>query len=120
MSWFSRVKNALNPRRLDEDLADEIRDHIDRRVADFHRGGLILSEAQRQAALAFGNVTGVRETSREVRLFVALEGTLQDLRFAWRGLLRNPAFAITTICLESNWQTRLSSARLSRFSLEPR
>jgi predicted permease len=97
MSWFSRVKNALNPRRLDEDLADEIRDHIDRRVVDLHRGGLTLSEAQRQAALAFGNVTGVRETSREVGLFVTLEGTLQDLRFAWRGLLRNPAFAITTI-----------------------
>ena len=97
MSWFSRVRNALNPRQLDQDLADEIQDHIDRRAADLHGGGLTLSEAQRRAALVFGNVTGTRETSREVRLLVTLEGTLQDLRFAWRGLLRNPAFAITTI-----------------------
>lgn len=27
MSWFSRLKNAVNSRRLEEDLADEMRDH---------------------------------------------------------------------------------------------
>lgn len=97
MSWFSRIKNALSPRRLDEDLTDEIRDHIERRIADLRGRGISASDAQRQAALAFGNVTAIRERSREIRLWVALDGTLQDLRYAWRGLLRNPAFAITTI-----------------------
>lgn len=97
MSWFSKLKHALNPRQLDQDLADEIRDHIERRTADLERSGLSASEAQRQAALAFGNVTGTCEASRAVRLSVTLEGTLQDLRFACRDLLRNPSFAITTI-----------------------
>jgi predicted permease len=82
---------------MDEDLADEVRDHIERRTADLQSRGLGAAEARRQAALSFGNVTGVRETSREIRLWVTLEGSLQDLRYAWRGLLRNPAFAITAI-----------------------
>lgn len=97
MSWFSRFKNAWNPRRLDEDLADEMRDHIERRAADLRGRGLNDSEAQRQAARSFGNLTGIRETSRELKLWAALEGTLQDARYAWRGLIRNPVFAVTTI-----------------------
>ncbi len=97
MSWLTRLKNALHPRKLDNDLSDEMRDHIERRAADLHSRGLTNSEAQRQAALRFGNVTGFREQSREVRLWSAVEATCQDLRYALRGMLRNPAFAVTTI-----------------------
>ena len=97
MSWFSRFKNAWNPRRLDEDLAEELRDHMERRAADLQRRGLSEPEAQRQAARRFGNLTGIHETSRELRLWATLDDTLQDVRYAWRGLIRNPIFAVTTI-----------------------
>ena len=97
MSWLTRLKNALNPRRLDDDLADEIRDHLERRAADLQGRGLSPSEAHRRAALVFGNVAGFREESRELRLWAALEGTFQDTRYAWRGLLRNPVFAATAV-----------------------
>ena len=97
MSWFSRFKNAWNPRRLDEDLAEELRDHMERRAADLQRRGLSEPEAHRQAARRFGNLTGIRETSRELRLWATLDDTLQDVRYAWRGLIRNPIFAVTTI-----------------------
>ncbi len=97
MSWFSRLKNALNPRRLDEDLADELRDHIERRAEELQRRGLTGAEAQRQAALNFGNLANVRERSRELRLWAALEGTLQDARYAWRGVCRNPIFAAAAV-----------------------
>ena len=97
MSWFSRLKNALYSRRLDDDLADEIRDHVERRAEDLHRRGLTPSEAQRQAALAFGNVTRVREASRDLKVWVRLEGSLQDIRYAARGLVRNRVFAVTAI-----------------------
>ena len=40
VSWLSRFKNALNPRRLDEDLADEMRDHMERRAEDLRGRGL--------------------------------------------------------------------------------
>ena len=30
-------------------------------------------------------------------MWAALEGTLQDVRYAWRGLMRNPVFAVTAV-----------------------
>jgi predicted permease len=97
MSWFSRFRNALRPRRLDEDLADEMRDHIERRAAMVQAEGKPAEEAQRQAAIRFGNVTKLREQGREIRLWAALESTLQDLRYAWRGMRKSPAFAVTAV-----------------------
>jgi hypothetical protein len=97
MSWLSRLKNALNPRQLDEDLAAEMADHCERRAAALGEKGLDCDEARRQARLRFGNPTRFREESRGVRLSAGLEGTLQDIRYAWRGMRKGPEFAATAI-----------------------
>jgi predicted permease len=97
MSWYSRLRNAIRPRRLDEDLAAEMRDHMERRAADLNAKGLSEAEAQRMAALRFGNATRLSEESRETRLWAALESSLQDARYAWRGMCKSPVFALTAI-----------------------
>ena len=97
MSWFSRLVNALNTRRLDEDLAEEMTDHLERRAAALHEKGINAEEAQRKARLRFGNATRLREESRGFRLWAGLEGTLQDIRFAWRGMRKTPAFTATAV-----------------------
>ena len=97
MSWITRLKNAIDPRRLDRDLADEIRDHIERRAADLEQQGLPPAEARRRAALAFGNAACIEEQSRDLKLWSTLADTRQDLRYAWRGLLRNPLFASAAV-----------------------
>src|ERR1700730_8753749 len=97
MSWFSRLTNALNPRRLDQDLADEIRDHLERRAAALGEKGLHPEEARLQARVRFGNTTRLQEDSRAIRLSTRLEGTLQCIRHPWRGMRKGPAFAATTV-----------------------
>ena len=84
-------------RRLDDDLAEEMRDHLERRSAELRDQGMDIEEAQRQAALMFGNRTQIRERSHNIRLWTGLEITLQDLRYAWRGLRKSPAMAATAI-----------------------
>jgi predicted permease len=97
MSWLSRLLNALNPRRLDQDLADEIRDHLERRATALRERGLDRDEARRQARLRFGNATLALEESRGIRLWEGLEGALQDVRYAWRGMRKSPWFAATVV-----------------------
>jgi predicted permease len=97
MSWLSRLRNALHPKRLDSELLDEMSDHLQRRAADLREKGLSDEEASREASLRFGNVTQLREQSREIRLASILETTLQDLRYAARGMRKSAAFAITAI-----------------------
>jgi predicted permease len=97
MSWFSRLKNAIRPWRLDNELDEEYRDHIERRTADLRKKGLSEDDARRQAMLRFGNPTQTREQSRDIRLWTTLETTLQDARYAWRTMRRVPGFAITAV-----------------------
>lgn len=97
MSWLSRLKNALNPRRLDDDLDEEFADHLARRASVLAERGLTAEQAGRQARIRFGNATRIREESRGIRLSAALEGTLQDVRYAWRGMRKSPAFAYTAV-----------------------
>lgn len=97
MSWFSRLKNTVRPRRIDDSLEEEIRDHLERRAAALRDTGLNAHDAEREALRAFGSLRRVREDSREARSSVALETTIQDLRYAWRGFRRNPAFSITAV-----------------------
>jgi predicted permease len=97
LSWFSRLRNALNPHRLDEDLAAEMTDHLARRAAALNEKGLAAEEAEHQARLRFGNATRLKEESRELHLWAALEGILQDARYALRGMRKNPAFAATAV-----------------------
>ncbi|MFL6462804.1 MAG: ADOP family duplicated permease [Bryobacteraceae bacterium] len=97
MSWFSRLKNALYPSRLDAELNEEMRDHLERRAAALRQRGLDSEEAQRQAVVRFGNLTKLQEQSREIRLWAMLESFWQDLRYAWRGMRKTPAFALTAI-----------------------
>lgn len=95
MSLFSRLRNTIRPQRLDSEILDEMSDHIARRAADLRAQGMSELEAQQQAARRFGNATQLREQSREIRLATVVETTFQDIRYAWRGMLKSPAFALT-------------------------
>ena len=54
-------------------------------------------QARLQAERRFGNITHLREQSRDFRLSSTLDTTLQDLRYAVRGMRKSPAFALTAI-----------------------
>ncbi|MGC2403903.1 MAG: permease prefix domain 1-containing protein, partial [Acidobacteriaceae bacterium] len=84
-------------KRMMEDLDQDIRDHIEMETQDNFERGMPLEEARYAALRKFGNVTRVKEETREVWSLTRLEQLFQDVRFGARTLRKNPGFTAITI-----------------------
>jgi hypothetical protein len=94
----NRIRYLVRRRRLDVDLAEELRLHREMAEDAALREGATPEGARREANLAFGCETIALEDSRAVWRFVWIESVAQDVRFALRSFRRTPGFALTVIC----------------------
>ncbi len=89
MSWLSRFVSVIRSGRLNRDLDDEIRFHLDARTEEYTREGLSIAEASARARREFGSPALVRDASRDVKLFPRIESMFRDVSFAMRLWRRN-------------------------------
>ena len=94
--WISRARFFLAGKSRYE-VDEEIQFHIERQVEAYVNSGMPLEEARRAAALDFGGRERTRERCRRERPSWPLEAVLRELRYAIRGLLRNPGFATVAV-----------------------
>jgi predicted permease len=84
-------------KRMLEQLDQDIRDHIERETQDNIERGMAPDEARYAAVRKFGNVTRVKEDTREVWSAIWLERLAQDIHYGLRMLARSPGFAAVAI-----------------------
>jgi putative ABC transport system permease protein len=94
---WNRVLGSLFRRNNDADLTEELDSHIQLLTEENIRRGLPPDEAHRRARLQFGSVESAKESYRDQRGLPALDIFVQDLRYAMRGIRKNPGFAAVAI-----------------------
>jgi hypothetical protein len=94
---WNRLLGSLSFRKADGDLSEELDSHIQMLAAESIRRGVPPEEAYRRARLQFGSVESTKESYRDQRGLPIIDATLQDLRYAFRGVHRNPGFAAVAI-----------------------
>ena len=77
----------------DDELDAELESHLRMAIEERMARGESRDAAERAARREFGNVTHIREVTREMR-GLWLERLVQDVRYGARALRRTPAFTI--------------------------
>jgi predicted permease len=93
-SWTSAM---LRRSRMEREMDEEMRFHIDAYAADLVARGVPRHEALRRSRLEFGGMEMTKDECRDAVGVSFLETLFQDLRHGLRSLLRTPAFTVVTV-----------------------
>jgi predicted permease len=97
MKLIRKLRALFRKEKLDAEMSEEMRLHLERRVEENRDAGMSPDDARYAALRKFGGVEQAKEIAREQRSWVWLEQTLQDVRYAVRALRKRPGFAAVIV-----------------------
>src|SRR5262245_26590321 len=94
--WFYivplRLRSLFRRRRVEQELDDELRYHLERQIEEYLAKGMTPEDARSAALRALGGVEQRKEECRDLRRVKLIEDLVQDLRYGLRVLRKNPGY----------------------------
>src|SRR5208337_5657651 len=101
MRWFYklplRFRSLFGKSRVENELSDEIRFHLENLIAEKVAQGMPPEEARYAALRELGGVEQIKEECRDMRRVNYFENFIQDVRYGLRQLHRAPGFAAVAL-----------------------
>jgi predicted permease len=92
-----RLRALITPRRVEQELHDELSFHIEREAIKLIGQGMPPDEGRAKAQARFGSTTVVADECRDARGTAFVDDTIRDVRFALRSFRRAPLAAFTIV-----------------------
>jgi len=92
-----RLRSLFRWAQADQELEDELRDHLKRKTEEYVAQGMTQEDAHRRARLDLGGIEQTKEKCRDARRVNWIQDLTQDLRYALRRLRMAPAFTSATV-----------------------
>src|SRR5215831_11545101 len=91
---FVRLRALGRSDRIHDEIAEEVRFHLDSKTEEYVRRGVSREQAREEAQRRFGQSLHIREAGYDVRGGGWLESFFQDLKFGARMVGKYPAVAV--------------------------
>ena len=92
-----RLRSLFRQSQADQELDDELRDHLARKTEEYVAQGMTQQEAHRRARLDLQGLEQTKEKCRDTRHVNIIQDFVQDVRYGVRLLQRNLAFTILAV-----------------------
>ncbi len=97
MAWLKRLFRTIHPGKLDQDLDEELRFHLEMRTEEHVRGGMPPAQACAKARRRFGNHVYFKESTRDMNILVWFESIRQDIGYSLRMMRRSPVLTAAVV-----------------------
>src|SRR5436853_712086 len=74
-----RLRSLFRWAQADQEVDDELRDHLERKTEEYVAKGLATEEARRRARLDLGGIEQTKEKCRDARHVTWIQDVIQDL-----------------------------------------
>jgi putative ABC transport system permease protein len=93
-SLRAKFRALFHRREVEQELADELGHHLEKKIHRLCEQGMTQSEARRTVLRDFGGIEQRKEECRDARGISFIEDLCRDTKFAGRALFRNRTFTV--------------------------
>src|SRR5205807_9964728 len=113
-----RLRSLFRWAQADQELDEELLDHLDRKTEEYVAQGMTHQEARRRARLDLGGIEQTKEKCRDARRVNLIQDFVHDLHFGFRMLRKSPGFTVlAALCLALGTGVHTSVLALLDFTM---